>query len=314
MIINPYETSFGSMINKKPIVEGLTKYLVSSDLNLNYEYSNADDCRLVFITGVNDDEKELPLWEHPILFEDHKGKQVVATDMRKYVKLAGDFTNLRSIVKDKGGFEFMLLRAMVMSDMASEVYGSFTIIEKNISLAFSYWLSDSISSVVLLNPLEKSVLEIIIMHYSNMLLVNGEIDSSTVETSKVKISKSKTSLPMNLKGVSPIIDKLKHDVKDIDDLVANIKAGLDSPKTDMIDTNTVVNMLGSSWFGPGGSESVMMGIESMPTWIAMLYSSSSNKSYKRSRLATILEKHGRKIDLKELNKTLELYIKDRTFI
>jgi len=313
MIINPYETSFGSMINKKPIVEGLTKYLVSSDLNLNYEYSNADDCRLVFITGINDDEKELTLWEHPILFEDHRGKKIVAVDMRKYVKITSDeISNLQSVVKDKGGYEYMLLRAMVMADMASEVYGSFTVIEKNISLAFSYWLSDSINSVVLLNPLEKATLEVIIMHYANMLMVNGNVDSGSVETSKVKISKSKISIPMNVKGVTVIIDKLKHDVGDIDDLVANIKAGLDSPKADMIDVNTLVNMLSSSWFGPGGSESVMIAVESMPTWIAMLYSSSSNKSYKRSRLATILEKHGRKIDLKELNKTLELYIKDRT--
>jgi hypothetical protein len=313
MIIDPYSTSFGSMINKKPIIEGLIKYLVTSDINLNYEYSNADDCRLVFITGVNDDEKDLPLWEHPILFEDHKGKNVVAVDMRKYVKLVPDFTNLQTIVKDKGGFDYMLLRSLVMADMASDVYGSFIVIEKNIALAFSYWLSDSISSVTLLNPLEKSILEVIIVHYANMLMVNGDVDSSIVETSKVKISKSKTSIPMNVKQVGDIVDKLKHDVSTIDDLVDNIKAGLDSPKTDMIDTNTLINMVSSSWFGPGGSESVMMGIENMPTWIAMLYSSSSNKSYKRSRLATILEKHTRKIDLKELNKIMDLYIKDRTF-
>jgi len=312
MIINPYDTSFGSMINRGPIVKGLTKYLVEADKNLNYEYSNADDCRLVFITGYNDDEKELPLWEHPILFQDHKGNDIVAVDMRKYIKIQGEFNTLQSIVKDKGGYEYMLLRAMIMSDMQSEVYGSFTILSKNIALAYSYWLSDSINSVVLLNPLEKSRLEVIIMHFANMLMVNGDIDSSAVETSKVKISKSKISIPMNVKAVGEIIDLLKHDVSEIDDLVANIKAGLNSPKSDMIDSNTLVNMLASSWFGPGGSESVMMGIESMPTWIAMLYSSSSNKSYKRSRLATILEKHGRKIDLKELNKAMELYIKDRT--
>ena len=61
-IDNPYDTSFGSLINTAKISEELTRYLVSADIDsLSYEYSVEGDNKLIFITGYNDEEKLLPL-------------------------------------------------------------------------------------------------------------------------------------------------------------------------------------------------------------------------------------------------------------
>jgi len=312
MITNPYNTSFGSLINVTPIEEKLAKFLITNGSNLNYEYDSSEDATLVFITGKNDEEKELPLWEHPIVFNDHKGNIAVAVDLRKFVKVTNeDFLTLSEIIRDNSGFQFTVLRTLVTYEYVSGNFGRFRSVERTIYSSFAYWVADSLSAGIMLTPDEKVKTEVAVLHYISLIMVNGEIGNEEVNTAIIKIANSKLSLPLNIKVVKSIVSTLNNSVESIDDLVNNIKIVLGESKAVMLDTNVLVNILSTSWFGPGGSETVIMATEDIATWIAMLFVSAEDNTYKRTRLSTIIHKYKTKVKLTDFVKYMELYVKER---
>lgn len=312
MISNiPNETTYGSLLNNKKLTDTILKYMVESDGNLNYEYANASECNIVFITGKNEVERDLPLWEIPFVIKDIKGNNVVVTDLRKYVKKSSDdLVNLNDIVKDEASFKFLVLETLVISDLVSENYGEFIPIEKNIVTAATMWLSNSITATVLLNPVEQLKIELVIASYFYRMFMNGFIDSGII---KVKVSKTKLSIPTTLSSVEGVLSDLDLDVKDFKDLVNNIKQVLNEDRGELIDDNVVLTAVGGTWYGPGSNETVMVALESLPLLISLVYAGVAIKTYKRSRLSTILDKNSRKIGHKDIVKIMNLYLENAKF-
>ena len=313
--VDPYNTGYGSLLNVKPIKDKILKYLIDADNdNLNYEYTNMDNHRLVIITGKNDSEKELPIWTFPMLLETISGDKVVAIDIRKYVKnVTEDIMYISDIVKDKGSVDFLILAARLVGELDEGNYGIIKNIERSIVTAFSIWISDSLNSAVMLNPVEKVKLEVICAVYGYRMFMSESIERSDIEVLKAKISKTKLSLPMSIKTVGDIIDKLDYKIDTLDDLVKNIKLGLDSEKLEVINKNVMLSTLSSSWYGVGAGETVMIAVENLPLLVSMIYSAMENKSYKRNKIATILNRNNRKIDGKTMINSINIYLKENTF-
>jgi len=313
MFKGPYNTSYGELITTDNIEKELMRYLVIADKNLNYEYTQPDMVKVIFITGKNDDEKALPLWEHPLVFKDTKDNLIVATDLRKFLNNpTEDLLNISDVIRDKPGVEFSILRTLLTAVYAGDESGSIKSIEKNAVGGFSYWLANSLAASILLDPGEKVKTEVAIQHFYYMVGVNGTPDESSINASINKIANAKLSLPININTVKSIVHELKSDVSTIEDLSNNIKIVLDESKANMIDTSTIINTISNSWYGPGGTDTIIISLEDHPTWLAMMYSASSNKSYKRTRLATILDKAKTKIKLQDFIKFMELFIKERS--
>lgn len=108
-ILDPYETSYGKLINKSRLVKEIRDYVLKSGEKLNYEYESGSDATLAFITGYSKEEQELSLFEHPLLFKDIKDKDVIAVDMRKFLRESKEKPlKLSELVKDGAGFDFNL--------------------------------------------------------------------------------------------------------------------------------------------------------------------------------------------------------------
>jgi len=310
--VDPYDTSYGSLLNILPIKNKIMKYLIDAENdNLNYEYANMDNHRLVIITGKNSAEKELPIWTFPILMEAINGDKVVAIDIRKYVKkVTEDVLNIADIVKDSGSVTFLTLAARYVGELDAGNYGLIKNIERSTVSAFSIWLSDSLNSAIMLNPVEKVRLEVICAFYGYRLFMEESIKLSDIEVMKTKISKTKLSLPMTIKAISDIINKLDYKLNSLDDLVRNILLGLDSEKLDVINKNVLLSTLSNSWYGVGAGETVMIAVENLPLLICLIYSAIDNKSYKRSRIAAILNRNNRKINGKTMAANINIFINE----
>lgn len=314
--VDPYNTSYGSLLNILPIKNKIMKYIIDAgSYNLNYDYTNMDNHKLVIITGKNSAEKELPIWSFPILMEAINGDKIVAIDIRKYVKnVTEDFMNISDIAKDTGSITFLTLAARYVGELDAGNYGLVKNIERSIVSAFSIWLSDSLNSAIMLNPVEKVKLEVICAFYGYRLFMEDSIKLSDIETMKIKISKTKLSLPMTIKAISEIVNKLDYKLNSLDDLVRNILLGLDSEKLDVINKNVLLSTLSNSWYGVGAGETVMIAVENLPLLISLIYSAISNKSYKRSKIATILNRNNRKINGKTMISNINIFINENMLI
>lgn len=313
-INNPYDTSFGSLINTTKISESLTRYLALVDIKLlSYEYSVEGDSKLIFITGYNDEEKELPIWEHPLVFQDIKQNKIVAVDLRKYVKTDNTQPmNLSDIVRDKGSMDFCVLRALLTLDSINDELGEHRPIYKNIASAMSGFVSTIYSSIVGLDIVEKAHTEVAVGYYCNLAMVDDKDLKEMLDPIKARVLKTPYSLKMNEKTLKATIDNIPHEVTSMESMLEMIRSVLPIEKKPFITESALINAIGNAFYGPGGSETLIMSLEHIPTWMALVYTGLENKSYKRSKLGSILLKDNKRIKSKEVAKHIENYLKDKT--
>lgn len=311
IITDPYQTSYGKFINIEGLKKDLVKYVITNNSNLNYEYLSDSNVRLVFITGYNVEEKELPLFEHPVIVEDVRGNKVVCVDVRKYVRQHNEQAlYLKDIVKDKSSLNYLVIRAISMCDYINGDFGAYRPIYKNISLGYAVVVSNVINAIVGLNPMEKVNVELAIAFHFNTLITDSDVNGKDGAILS-RLEQIKFSIPVNKKHIAMTIERLNSDDRSIAGLISKVKEVLPEEKSALITQGVLVNLLSNVWYGAGGSESVLMGLEHVPSWIALMYSATVDKTYKRSRLATILEMSARKLDVNEIDKFITNYIKSK---
>lgn len=309
--IDPYSSSIGELINTSSLTKKLEEYMLENKY-LGYEYASVGDAHLVFITGRNHEETNLPTWEHPLLFKNTKDEYVIATDLRKYLKpIKDDIINISDVVKDEAGYLFQVTRVLLMDEMVNDNFGALRSVQKNIVSGFSVFVSAVISNSVMLDPAERVNVEIALQHHMYLRMLNGTPDVSDISTIAAKIANTKLSLPVNKKSILNMVDLFTHEPSDIDSLVENIKLAIGNVKANYITSDVLINILANVWFGPGGSETSIMSLENAPTWIAMLFVSIDSKVYKKSRVATVLDKFRTKLKLNTIDDIINKYIEER---
>jgi len=310
LIIDPYKTTFGSLISVTKIREQLVRYLSINNI-LSYEYVSTSDVKLAFITGYNADEKEIAILDHPMVVTNVYNITYVVVDVRKYISSVDEKPeNLGDVAKDKNSLEFLALRAGLIRDFASEDLSLHRGIYKNISSALASIVTTAVNNIVILDPVEKANVEIAITYYANAMTVPEDDLKDMLSSIKARTAKSSYSLKMTNKMVDNTIKQLPEDIVNVESLITCIKAVLSEGKRELINVDVLVNMLANSWYGPGNGETVIMSLENIPTLMALVYVNISNKSYKRTQVATILDKNKRMVGLNVIEKHLDNYIKD----
>lgn len=314
LIIDPYKTTFGALISTNKVREQLVKYL-SVNNSLSYEYTSNSDAKLAFITGYNHDEKEMPILDHPIVITDLYGVVNVVIDVRKYIKAPDEkVENLEDIVKDKNSLEFLALNGMLIRDFASNDVSTHRGIYKNVASGLASIVTTAVNSVVMLDPVEKASVEIAVTYYANCMTVPDDDLKDMLGSIKARTSKSAYSLKMTNKLVDKTIDALPTEIKDIEDMVTCIQRVLPEGKRELINTDVIVGMLANSWYGPGNGETVIIAMENIPTLMTLLYVNINNKSYKRTQVASVIDKNKRMIGVTVIEKHLSNYLKDNILV
>lgn len=310
------KTSYGSLFKQAndKIKEALHKYYNSNlELNLGYEFKIEGNVKLAFITGFSKDEMEIPIFDNPVIIKDLKNREVVCVDLRKFItKLTEQPLYLKDCYKDKGSFEFIVIRALLTAEFINKNYGVLRVVDKNLCSAFSLLFSGLINYVINLNTLEKVYVEIALAYYFYTMTIEDEDIESTLDAIKAKISKTNLSVPLDLKTVSSIVDKLKKSVNNNEDFAFNIKAVLSEEKQSFVNMTVLSNSLNNMWFGPTGDSAMLIGLENYPTMVTLINSALNDKTYSRSRLSLMLSKYSNKIKVAEIEKAFELFLKERT--
>lgn len=320
IIISPYDTTMGSHISVDKAKQEVSKYIsVTNNKLLGYEFlggvdhdSSSYKNRLVIITGFDHTEKELPLFDHPLIVKDLKGYEYVAVDVRKYIKpITEQPVDVLAVAKDQGSVLFIVLRALLTIDFIEGNTGVLSNQFKAISSAYGMFIANILSTSIGLNPMEKLAIEITGASFANMMFVDNKDIENMQNTILGRLSNTKFSLPFNVKYVQEVLSKIDPTARTIDELVNNIKLIIDESKATMITKDVIINLLSSFWFGPGDKQTMIMSLEHAPTWVALMYASIADRNFRKSRLAMMLEKFNKSINPSDFEKALEQYIKNR---
>lgn len=312
IIVDPYLTSYGKTLNKEKAQKEVLKYLITTDVeDLSYGYKTGNEVELVFITGRNNDEKDIPPFVYPILIKDVRNKPIIAVDLRKFTK-ESDSDILAERLKDTANGEFYILLAMVMADFYTEDYGTFRKLFNNLAGGYAVLTSFIINSITPLSVVEKVQIEVAAAYYANLLLTPGKDYLDYQDAVIARISNIKFQVPADKKLIKGVVERIKlEDELTVYGLVDICKQLVSEDKKPMIENKVYISLLSNMWFGLNSLDILAAGEESMPVWIAIMFSSLSNMVFAKARLTTILEKNARTVDNKEYVKVMSLYLKDK---
>lgn len=314
MILNPYETSIGLHFNTKNLELKLSEFLIkgADTKNLNYEYVIDREIDVIFITGKNEDEKELPVWNHPLFITDFRGSKKIFVDMRPYVRPKKDeeIININSIVTNKLGFDFTIIRVVYIA-LLYKNKNSIDNISSGLALAFSKWVSSSIKSALYLDVESVIKLEVLTLHYILCKFNDNKLNGDDIDNIYFKISKLHKALKGNIKYVRETCISINTEPKDVVDLANNIRTAVKNPLVKDMTSSMIYNILSTTWFGINPNENITMSLEHIPTLIAIMGTSLESKVLKHSRLSNILNDNKRSIGGDELMKNIYLTVKDQ---
>ena len=281
-ILKPYETTTGRLVNTKPIVEALLGYITKNSITdeLAYEFYQGD-VEIYIITGKNEDEKDLPVFNQPVFFRNIRNKESVAIDLRPYVNqnaVKNDFSKLIEVIRDKHSANFLILSMLLL--IKTEVNTvDLKPIMGNIISSLVFILSNSVRRISVLNAIDVVNLEIAIAIYGYALFNPDNKLVDDIERITNVISKLKLSFPIDRRTLQEKVD-------------------------------AIFSILENGWYGPDGSKSIYIAIESMPVLVALVYSMTATTMFKNSKLAAILDKEKNKIGVNDFLKYMQgTYIK-----
>lgn len=310
-IIDPYETSYGKVINKSRLIKEVQDYIIRSDERLSYEYIVSEDTGFAIITGWNKEEQDLPVFDHPLIIQDVKKRNIVVVDVRKFVKNHDvQPSAVNEIVKDGAGYEFTVLRGLLTVDFLNHEYGNLRQIYNGISMSYAAVVATLLHGCMNFNPQELVRVEIACAYFANLLFIDQRDIPDMRNNIVARVSNFKYSIPVGKSLITSTLEDIPEINQDIYGLITLIKTVIPEEKAELVNDALLVNLLSNIWYGPGGNEPLVIGLEHMPTWIAIVYVSLANLMYKRAKLTSILTKYNKSIDSKEYIKEIEIYLKE----
>lgn len=322
LTVLPYETYFGSKIPVDKVKTELFKYLSTTDTSaLQYEFVTDSTIKLVFITGRNETEKELPMFEHPILVEKIRGGDCVVVDLRKYckaIKPGDEFNTIAEVSKDIAHTNFSVLRGLLTVDFVNKNFGILSPGIKNITAAYGMFMTNVIGSTITLTYPEILSVELGCALYFTMISNDSEDIEHYLDITAARCSTNKMTGQLSASAIGVALGKIPlgelfHDHgKSPNLLIAIVRSLLPEDKKELISLEAIYNSISSMWFGPGGAETMVIGIEHAPTWASLVFTATTDNTFKKSRISMNLEKYSKNIKPADYAKFISQYLTSKT--
>lgn len=291
---NPYNSSLQKLVNMDKIDVGVNRYIV-----LNYSYIKSQekkqdvslkafegvnyDLNPVGLYGISDVEGDIPSFAHPYISVKHKW---IAMDLRPYVvpdKGEGNFK-----IRNNAEFDLQVTR-WIMSGMYATGHENILYGLKFPHFVFSDWIADSLTHKFGLGLGDQLRIKVAALVYYTTMFNDNDLGGDDLEKLLIRTAKQ-VAVP---ELVKEIFEKVKG-VKNIGEFASVLEAVTGNVRLGGLDLNGMINIFSNSWYGTSGKEMSILALEHPPTWIALVYMSLIERSFKRSTVATQSNKNNKR--------------------
>jgi hypothetical protein len=288
-----YMTSIGSMYPTRQLEVSIKEALIKDQglQNENLGLVDNGEYRAVFITGKFSSEVDIPLFTHPITINNFQGKNFLVTDMRLFLGKWSWDAKIEDLVKNRTDFNFAKSRAMlnliwlnegpqVLKNNLSFSAGVFSsVISETISRAFALDFNDLITIGVLAE-----------IYYYSLFLDSETLSDDDKQKIVVHIIRSGK---IRAEYVYGILDKIDS-VKDLNEFCANVPKVVENVRLEKFNSALLLSIMANSWYGTNAKEIISVSLEHPPTWIALVFTALSEKTFKSSIVFKTAERLGKR--------------------
>jgi len=286
LLKEPYQFKTLKLINNADTIANINRYITIDYIYIKEKekvkikpFSNLHvTLNPVILYGLSDVEKSIPVFNHPIINVENKW---IALDLRSCVKLSDDKESyeIRNESEYQLALQRFILTAMWFVEKESALYTL-----KLAHFAFATWLSDNLTKKFGLDMNNQLQLKILALIYYSRLFTDNYTDDDF--TKLLVRSQDDIIIPK-------LLEEVKDQIGDLENIEDFCKACYDVTKNirlKNLDLNVMVNLVANNWIGNMGKELAMLSLEHPPTWISLVYSSLTQRSFKKSYIAGIVDK------------------------
>jgi hypothetical protein len=248
------------------------------------------DTNIRSITGGSALANNVPAFAHPLLVDIDNNK-LLFIDARSYGKI--DINSDSFKVRNETEYNLLVTRAKLNEIWIKDNPLWLRDISYIPMSIFSSWISESIGRRFALDPREQFNLAILAAIFYNSLFTD---EAEITEHEKLRLINSiSRSIHASTTDVMEIIDKVSV-VNNVFEYCSHAEEISGSIRLKELNPGILYSILGNTWFGTNAKEMVAVALEHPPTWIAILISAFTERSFKNSQISKLTERSNYKRD------------------
>jgi hypothetical protein len=289
-----YDTTACMAYRKQNTVSQIIKALVGNNLTIRtITLSNtAQTVKLGLIEGGNTASDTIPYFNHP-LFIHHPSSEddspIVFVDVRNY----GVYNKPQQkfIVRNKTEYIWTINRAVInyiWSYGRKEMLRDLSMLP---AAAYSSMIAESVGRRYALDMSEQTILQVLACYQYYCLFTDAkefdETEYNRIVGAIARCTKIQAEYIYTVLADTPVINSLSEFCQ-----LAKVKT--QSVSLSDFDTGILFSITGGNWFGTNSREMMAVALEHVPTWVMIVYGGVTEATFKRSVLAKLLERLGKK--------------------
>lgn len=277
IFLSAYNTTFGHRYSTDATKGAIAKALVS-----NYLTKNNDEYTV--IKDTSEMPVDIPAFTHPLYLEKapYDGLYV---DVRPFVSRNRQSGEMK--ISSVADYNLLLARAGLEHIWRNESPLVFRKMSPLPASVFSAWLAENIGKNIGLEPEDQYKLTVFSAWFYFSLFTNDETPTPSDYNSIVQAIHKATRI--NPEPIMQVLDGLPY-VKSVTDYCAQLEDVVGSVRLRGFGTIRLWPILNSTWFSSNSSEMIAVSVEHVPTFLSMMLSAMTERSYQRTPLSKMIER------------------------
>ncbi len=294
-----YETTAGKGIPITKVINAVEEVIIKENFHLDgnsgFDNSIQNNSIGYLLSNQYSSFSDIPFFIHPLVIDlskinrtNFEVENLIITDVRALAVVDSN-SNGKLIPRNK--MDFNLARIKTVLNMVWLMKSPLTL--RDISFVpaavYSSWISEAISRRLALDPKDQLTLAILSCIFYYSCFIDTKDGFSDNEKSRITAATSKATRA-SIKDVEDVMEQIEN-LNNIKDFVNTIKSVLQNIRLNDFNEGMLVSIVNNSWFGSSAKETLSVALEHPPTWIAIVYSSYTERSFHNSGISKIAERY-----------------------
>lgn len=295
-----YETTTGAgfKTNYDQVVKQLQMTIIKvnfADNNRKIKNEDFGGClnpAATVLTSTTPEEVSIPTFPFPILVnsptKDKLSESYVVFDGRPFT--SGTQLDAAGQLPVRLTTEYGLNKAMTIltAYWCAGNYNDFKFLSRTPMAAYGSLIAESIARRFGLDPKDQLIISIVASaFYANLF---NEQTTLTENQKIATVPNIAAATFAKSEMIFSVLDRITN-LADLNDLIEAIKSTTENPRLNELNVGVLIGIISGTWFGTNGKAIVSVALEHPPTWVTILYSSFTERSYKNSGLSKVVDKY-----------------------
>lgn len=289
-----YDTTLGQALETHKIEQGLKTYLIEyGEKPRTFDGLNVISSVKYFpveLYGNISTAKEIPFFAHPFILKGTKGLDYLFLDSRLYKKYTNEANPVIKIVS-AWEYEFLLQRFFMNYGWVNGLAAEMRTRLNFAGTVYANWLSEIISRRFGLDPREQKIVALV-SHFFYQECFMEEVSYSEEQKQGMAMQAAKAvNAPSSM--AFDVVDQIGKAMVNVQGYCETLSTILQNVRLKDFSHGALYTLVGLSWYGQNGKETIAIALEHIPSWMAICYAAITNRSYKHSTVSNLVDKLGR---------------------